>query len=286
MPPFRSMSSALLFLLALCSALACGCKSSAKQSAERARDHVRLLVRASSSDVEEVRNGLPKGAKLLSEYFAAGKFEDAQAAREVLDRARGKVQDLRVAKSTFFALVDVKGTVLRSDQEHDALSTKNLLAAFPELERALGGSYVETRGELAEAAGVRGRADAQWVAAQPVTVDGAVKGLYVTGWSLSSYAYRLENQLRSEVRSGLKEREKEPLVYVFVLAGGRVYGAPITPDVNAKALAEQGLPGKLAGADAPQELELEITGREFGAAYARAPALGPDVGIAVLRSET
>ena len=90
---------------------------------------------------------------------------------------------------------------------------------FPELERALSGSYLETRGEIAEAAGVRGRKDAQWLAAHPVSAAGQLKGLYVTGWSFSAYAYRLENQLRSQIRSSLEAQDKQPLVYVFVVVG-------------------------------------------------------------------
>jgi hypothetical protein len=256
----------------------------AGESAAHAAEHVSFLGQAVAEDLKEVREGLPKGAPLLKEYFDAGAFEDAQAARDVLDRTRAKVQDLRVAKSTFFALVDLKGNVIRSDQEHDALAGKNLMAAFPELSRAVSGSYVETRGELAEAAGVRGRKDLAWVAAAPVVSEAGVKGLYATGWSFSAYAYRLENQLRSRVRSGLKDTQKEPLVYVFVVVDSQAYGAPITPDVNAKAITEQAFSKK--GEGGPIKVELEITGREFGAAYVPAPELGKGTGIAVLRSET
>ena len=112
-----------------------------------------------------------------------------------------------------------------------------------------------------------------------MTVDGQVRGLYVTGWSWSAYAYRLENQLRSQVRSGLGEGDKEPLVYVYMVVEKEVYGAPVSPDVNARAVKERNF-------KTPAKLELEITGRAFGMAYAPAPAFGPDVGIAVLRSET
>jgi hypothetical protein len=272
--------------LALVLAFISGCKRSAATSADHAAAHVTFLSAAVSADLKEVRDGLPRGAPLLSDYFAAGAFDDAQAARDLLARTRSKVQDLRVAKSTFFALSDPKGNVIRSDLEHDALAGKNLVNAFPELMRASSGGYVETRGEIAEASGVRGRPDRQWVAVQAVTAaDGAVKGLYVTGWSFSAYAYRLENQLRSQVRSGLKEQEKEPLVYVFVVVEAKAYSAPITPEVNARAIEAQEFQKKPASR-APIKVELEITGRDFGAAYLPTPELGKDTGVAVLRSET
>jgi hypothetical protein len=282
-----STAKRVVVLLALGSAAVIGCSKSSAVSAEKASEHVAFLAKAVETDLAEVRTGMPKGAELLKGYFDAGEFQDATAARDQLERTRSKVQDLRIAKSTFFALVDTKGGVMRSDQEHDALAGKNLSQAFPELSRALEGSYVETRGAMDEAAGVRGRKDAQWLAVQPVGAAGAVKGLYVTGWSFSAYAYRLENQLRSQVRAGVEgvEKEgKEPLVYVFVVVDGKAFGAPITPEVNAQAIERQ--PFIKTDAKTPAKVELEITGRDFGAAFLSTPGLGKGTGIAVLRSET
>jgi hypothetical protein len=78
---------------------------------------------------------------------------------------------------------------------------------------------------------------------------------------------------------------KEPLVYVYVLVEKEAFGAPISPDVNAKAIKDSGLLGRATGetvVDAAQEIE----GRDFGIAVKRVPALGADVAIAVVRSET
>lgn len=273
-----------MLLLPLLGALPLGCKRSSELSAEKAKAHATLLVQAASKDVDEIRNGLPKGAELLREYFSGDKFDDPGLAREALARARGKVQDLRVAKSTFFALVDTNGLVLRSDQENDVLAGRNLFGAFPELRAALDGKYVESRGEMAEAATVRGR-DAQWVAAHPVRDAQRLLGVYATGWSWSAYAYRLENQLRSSVRASLGEREKEPLLYVYVVVGKAVFGAPLSPEVNARVIGEQQFDGA-AVVKTPSAVEREITGRDFGIAFLGAPKLGQGVGIAVLRSET
>jgi hypothetical protein len=264
-----------------------GCDKASKKSVERARHHVAELVKTVESDVQEVRTGLPQGAKQLEKLYASDKppADDLPAVREALEKARNKVQDLRVAKSTFFALADLEGVVLRNDQEQDLMAGKPLFTAFPELRGALQGKYVEARGSMPEAAGVAGRPDAQWAAAQPVVAGGAVKGLYVTGWSWAAYAYRLENSVRTTVRSEIGEAGKLPLLYVYIVVGKTAYGAPVSPEVNAKAI---------AGADPlskarDQQLfstQLEITGRDFGLAVERTPALGPDVAVAVLRSET
>jgi hypothetical protein len=279
LPTARSLAFGLgTLLLAIVSF---GCKKQSAVSAEKAKGDVVALAQAAHNDVAEVRSGLPQGAKFLLPIFATGKpaSDDPKAARTALETARNKVQDLRVSKGTFFA---VSGT---NDQDQDLMAGHALLSAFPELKTALGGQYVETRGSLPEAAGVRGRNDGQWVAAQPVLNGTEVKGLYVTGWSWAAYARRLEFALASNLRGALKEGEKLPLVYVYLVVGKDVFGAPVSPEVNARAIAQLS-PLANASATTPTSFELEIAGREFGLGVELAPDLGKDVAIAVLRSET
>src|SRR5690606_24798627 len=98
----------------------------------------------------------PEGAKHLREAFAEG-TPDSQTASQALETARNKVQDLRVAKSTFFALVGKDGTVIRNDQDQDLMTGKNMFSAYSGLEQVLKGKVVEARGSMKEAAGVRGK---------------------------------------------------------------------------------------------------------------------------------
>lgn len=265
------------------------CKDTGKESAARASEHVGFLVETVAKDVEEVRHGLPEGAQILASRLKSepALAKDLNAVRDALEVARRKVQDLRIAKSTFFALSDPAGTALRNDQEQDRMAGKSFFAAFPALVAAKD-KYLETTGSMPEASGVRApRPDGQWVAAAPVTVDGATQAIYVTGWSWASYAYRLEFALRGKVRSALadKKDEKEPLVYVFIVAGKAAFGAPVTPEVNATTIAALD-PLEKTKAGETFSTPLEITGRAYGLAVKRAPSLGSDVAIAVLRSET
>jgi len=278
------MSCATLLLAAIVSF---GCKKQSAISADKAKGDVVVLALAAHNDVAEVRSGLPQGAKFLLPIFATGKpaSDDPHAARSALETARNKIQDLRVSKGTFFAVSGTDGIVIRNDQDQDAMAGRPLLPAFPELKAALAGQYVETRGSLPEASGVRGREDGQWLAAQPVLAGSEVKGLYLTGWSWASYARRLEFALASHLRSTLGEGQKLPLVYVYMVVGKDVFGAPISPEVNARAIAQLS-PLSNASATAPTSFELEIAGRDFGLAVELAPDLGKDVAIAVLRSET
>ncbi len=279
-------ASVVLMGAASVAALA-ACTPSSKVSEAKAKENVGFLAKAVKEDVQEVRNGLPKGAKHLEPLYQGDKkpSDDLKAVRGQLELARDKVQDLRVAKSTFFALADPSGLVIRNDREQDRMAGKGLFKAFPKLAEAAKGKYVETHGSMPEAAGVKGP-DGQWAAAAPVEVGGKVVGLYVTGWSWAAYAYRLENAIRDKVTSDIaKHGGKVPLLYVYVVVGKNAYGAPVSPLINAKAIEKRNPMSHIKG-DGIYGAQLQITGRDFGLAVKGMPVLGPDVGVAVLRSET
>jgi hypothetical protein len=266
-----------------------GCERTDQASVARALVHAKELVEVASKDAAEVRRGLPLGAAELGKRWARGGpdlTQDTEAAREALNHARGKVQDLRVAKSTFFALATLEGRVVRNDREQDLMAGVALFPAFPALAQAAQGTYVEALGVLPEAHGVRGKPDAEWVAATGVDVGGQFRALYVSGWAWSSYAFRLEFSLRNRVTSELHgKQENVPLLYAFVLVGDQVYGAPQAPEVNAQAIAELD-PLEHLAADGTFSKLLDITGRTFALGVQRAPDLAAGVAIGVLRSET
>ncbi|HTM45075.1 MAG TPA: hypothetical protein VL137_08985, partial [Polyangiaceae bacterium] len=127
----------LLCATSLCaiSVLSSACSNNTKLSAERAKGHVEELARYAEEDVNEVRAGLPQGATVLAKFWpqAGVPEDDAAVALKALSRARDGVQDLRLAKSTFFALTNLQGVVLRSDAEQDRLAGSTLFKAFPQL---------------------------------------------------------------------------------------------------------------------------------------------------------
>jgi hypothetical protein len=271
---------------------ASACTDAAKVSEGKAVAHAERLAKLADDDVDEVRRGVPYGAKSLGAAWDEKNDPhiDPASARRALDRVRDENRDLAVAKSTFFAITDDKGTVLRSDQDPDLLAGKSLVASYGALAKVLAGESVETRGEMPETAGARTGGDEQWVAAAPVRdAGGKVRGIYASGWSMRRFAYHLEETLKhdltTEALRGGDKHVKLPLVYVFVLAGTKVYGAPVTPLVNAETLEKLDLLGKTSG-DAVFHQTIEITGRGFGLAARRAPKMGADIGVAVLRSET
>ncbi len=267
-----------------------GCEKTDERSLERAGEHAAHLAELTSEDVQEIRRGLPEGAEKLAELWREGKpLDEPSSARTALRLTRRKVQDLRVAKSTFFAIA-VAGVVVRNDREQDEMAGVSLYAAFPALQ-GFEGRYAEALGALKEADGVRGKPDAQWVAAARVPAPSDLDPprsdcLYVTGWAWSSYAYRLEFTLRSEVKLALRgSQENVPLLYCFVLVGGGVYSAPEAPEVNAQAIAKLGPLRQLDARGTYRHL-MEVEGRRFALGVHRAPNFPADVAVAVMRSET
>jgi hypothetical protein len=266
------------------------CTDSVKLSEEKAQAHAERLAKLTSADVNEIRTGLPDGAKRL----ATALFEGADKqilpdhARAVLKKTREQVPTLQLAKSTFFTVTDPTGVALASDQESDGFVGKNLFTALPGLAKAKDGKLVETNGQLDEARGVKSGDDAVWAAAAPVVgADGAQKGFYVTGWSMRRYAEHLERQMQSDLRNDASKEQKPskmPLLYVFAVMGDKAYGTPVSPDVNMKAIEDLKLSSKLQG-DAVWHSRIEITNREYGVAAKKAPDLCDTCAVAVLRSE-
>jgi hypothetical protein len=275
----------------VCAIALMACTDPSKISERKAVTHVERLSKLADEDVEELRRGIPRGAKNLGAIWEGkGSPEtDPSSVRRALDRVRNEDRDLEISKGTFFAATDDKGVVLRSDQEPDQLAGKSLMAAFPGLQKVLAGETLEMRGSMAELAGARSGGDEQWLVGSAVRdAKSAVRGAYVSGWSLRRFAYHLEETLKhdlvSEALRAGESRTKQPLVYVFVLAGAKVYGAPVTPLLNAQTLEGLDLLRKTDNGVTFHQ-QLEITGRGYGLAAARAPKMGPDVAVAVLRSE-
>jgi hypothetical protein len=277
--------------IALVAALSAACSEPSKLSERKALEHVERLAKLADDDVEEMRRGMPRGAKALGQIWdaKADPHADLGSVRRAIERVRNDDRDLSVAKGTFFAVADDKGVVLCSDQQPDHLAGKSLTAAYPALAKVLAGEVVELRGAMAETAGARTGSDEQWVIAAPVRdAQGVVRGLFASGWSLRRFAYHLEETLKHDLltealRAG-ESRTKQPLLYVFVIAGSKAYGAPVTPAVNSEALEQLGLGAKTESGISFHQ-RVNITDRGYGLAARRAPKMGADIGVAVLRSE-
>ncbi len=265
-----------------------GCKDKAQKSAEEAKANVQLLVPLVDKDVAEIERGLPEGAKKIATTI--GKEQDVKAnpavVRSALLKIRQQVQDLGVAKSTFFALTDDKGVAIRNDLEQDTMAGKSVVERYPELKKALEGqAFVTTVGEFGTPNPLG--PDREWVAATPVKrEDQSLIGLLVTGWTYRRFAFHLQESLKRDLQEQLQksgDTGKLPVVYVLLFDDKNVYGARGTPPVDETALKEAGVHAKTAAG--PANGTLTITDRDFGWGAVRLPRLGPELGVVVLRSE-
>ncbi len=276
----------LLLLLVLCvPLLSTACKEDeAAVHLRGAVQDVHYLVARSAKDVEAVRTGLPAGAAKLSQLIEKRKFSltaSPEATLVALKAARGSARHLRIAKSTFFAIAKPDGQVIRDDRDRDRMAGKSLFASFPALKQALSQAYVETTGSMKEAAR-RSDSDGQWAAAVPVKVGGEVKAIYATGWAWSFYARTLQNNLRTKLRlAASEEKKRAPLIYVFILTKDGTFAWRETPIVDSEAVQNARPPSPEPDT---WSKTLDITGRQFGLAVERAPALGAGVYIAIIRS--
>jgi hypothetical protein len=261
-----------------------GCTDKAKISVKEASANLDSLVATADVDVGQIERGLPLGAAKLAVLWANGAdaHQDLRAVRGALLKMRRDVPDLTVAKSTFFAVADDKGVAIRNDLEEDAMAGTALLPLFPDLAKAEKGSYVTTTGAFPGPPLPSGP-DKDWIAAAPIKKDdGSVAGVLLTGWTFRRFAFHLQEQLEHDL-SQAQGNLKLPVLYVMVFDKSGVYGAPRTPQVNEKAMADLDPVGKTASGRA--QGTITITDRDFGWVATRLPKLGPDIGVLVLRSE-
>ena len=268
--------------------LLCGCPDGGKVSEEKAAQAATRLAPLVESDADQVRRGLPEGAKKLGTLIDTDPGANPSGLQRAIGQARASTKDLDTAKSTFFSFADTTGIVIRSEADPDMLAQRSILVPFPALKAALEptSGVVELIGETIELAGVRGKSDQQWVLAHPVKdPEGTVKGIFVTGWSFRRYAYYLEEAAKRDQHEEAQKRgdKSVPLLYVFVVHDKKAYGAPLTPDIDGEAIEKLDVVSKTSsGAFRGQVV---VTERTFGVAAQRTPKLGPDTAVAVLLSE-
>ena len=264
------------------------CKDQGKESAAHAVQDVAQLGQLVDKDITEIERGLPEGAKQLAPLVAGGADprQDVQGVRKGLQRVRRDVMDLNVAKSTFFALADTSGVGIRNDLEEDTMAGQNLFAIFPGLAKAKDG-YVTTTGVFPNAATSKNGPDADWIAGAPVKRDDGTTGaIFVTGWSYRYFARHLQEAMKTRLTDEAKATGNEgkiPVFYVAMFDKTGVFTAPLTPDIDEKALATQDLVNKTASG--PASGTLTITDRTFGWAAQRTPKMAAETGVVVLRSE-
>jgi hypothetical protein len=288
MTSFDQATRLAVFPLALAALGLAGCDDVKKLSEREAAEEVERIAPVVKADVAQIRAGVPAGAAKLAEKADADTISSDPALQKAIAQSRAQVKELDTAKSTFFAMTDTTGKVLKSEADLDLLAHHNVIAAFPTLQKALdpASGTVEAFGEMTEMRGLKTGQDLAWVLAHPLKDAKGVKGLFITGWSFRKYAVFLDDQARRHLEAASAKAEKKtvPIAYVFIVKGTKAYGSPIlSAEVNAPAIEGLGVLEKTAAG--PYKGNIEITGRTFGIAAQRTPELGDDAAVVVLLSE-
>jgi hypothetical protein len=285
----RLVPTLLLSVVALGGAGAC--VDHAKESEDHAVKWIAAVEKRATSDIDEMKVGLPLGAKQFTPIYAHGATanDDLAGVRNTLLRVRGVIPELTRSSSTFFALTDANGLAIRNDLEQDVMAGQDAWKLFPELKDTKNGRIVATGGLFA--GGRPSEPDRDWVIAAPVNDEaGKFVGTLMGGWTYRRFAYHLQETLRhdlTELQLKTGDNGKLPIVYVSVFDKTGVYSAPFTPPVNQQALVDLGLVAKTAAgaAAAAPHGHLNITDRDFGWAAVRVPSFVPEGGVVLLWSE-
>jgi hypothetical protein len=275
----------LLFPVAFVSSVAC--EPAGTNLAPLAAAEVSALAPLASESLGAVRSGLPDASKRMTHMLDDDPGTDLAGLQRVLRSTTVAIPGLQTVWPTYAFFVDRQGTVLRTDSDPDSAAGRSLVASFPDLRAALvaGSGVVAAKGRMAELSMAKAGPDATWLAAHPmVNKAGEARGALVVGWSLRRLAHALEDLAHKRVEeAATKSGKKVPVVYVYILQGGEAFGALLTPEVGAAAVAQMDLLAKTASG--PYRGAADIGERAFGVAAERLPALADDAVLVVVYSD-
>lgn len=286
------------FLLAAipCALVLAGCKSKAQRQAEIAvGDADRLGKIVADRHVDALSRALPKAADALAAKLGdkADVHADTAALGAAFVDARNKTDDLRSAKRSYYVITDDKGEIAWVDDDNWLVVGRKLAATFAPVKQVLEGApYATGSGRYGGAA-----EDAlSFVEAAPIKKADKTVGALVAVWEAHEAAEDLQRQLATELamksvqpKTRVKPKDKRALqldapdVWVAVFHGKNVYFQEDAPQPLEDATKALDLAGKTSGG--AWHGTYDVMNKGWGAAAKRLPALGPDVGVAVLRLE-
>lgn len=279
----RRQLLALALGLPVCSLALPACSDPAKLAQGHATPSVDSALEILARDTEQVRKGMPEGAKLLGKRMPADPLGNRAELQTAIKAARENVKDLMYAKSTFFSFATTEGVVLRSEIDPDRLVDQNVLKVYPDLKKALepNAGLVEAYGEMDALRGVKRGNDIAWVVAHAVPgADDKPQGLFLSGWSMRLYIGFVQDAIRTKLEESTKGKSDQVEIYLFMLKGKNAYGHPEAPDVHMEEILKMDIVSKLGSGTFTGKAELE--GKTWGVVAKKAPMFGDDAAIAAI----
>ena len=285
------------FLLALGASATLGCKSKAQRQAEAAiPDVARLEKLLAERHVDAIARALPPAAEAIGTKFGDRTISPTEGPTigPMFDEVRNKTDDLRSAKRSYYAIVDLGGEIVWVDDPNWLVIGRKASVAFDKLEAILAGKE-----KYAAGAGRYGGADPEALTlfeAAPIKRGDKVIGGLLCAWEIHEAAEDMQRQLQTELamktvkpKARAKAKDKYQLVLdtpdLWVATFNENYvwlqdGAPQTLEDGAKAI---GLYAKTA--NGAYSGTFDVLNRGWGVAAKRIPTLGGGMGVAVLRHE-
>lgn len=268
-----------------------GCKSKADKQAElAAKDLDDVLDVIDKRHVQGLARALPQAGKDLGAKLAGVDLEKEAA---VFPAIRDKVDDLRSAKRSYYAVVDQSGEVQWVDDPAWPVVHRKIAVGFPAVQAVLDGKSEYEKG-IGRYGGAE-EAATTFVEAVPLRkADGTKLGALVACWEAHDAAEDLRRQLltkllqqsaqpvkRVKAKDKLKLMLDQPDVWVGIFRNGWLYLQEDAPQMLEQALEAQGFFDKTKAG--PWRGTFDVMNKGWGGAARRAPSLAPDVGVVVAR---
>jgi hypothetical protein len=272
-----------------------GCKSKAQKQADAAvPDVARLEKIIAERHVDAHARALPIAASALATKLGEKTIAPTEgpAISAAFSEVRDRTDDLRSAKRSYYAVVDVNGEIVAVDDANWLVIGRKAAVAFPALNDVLTGKT-----KYAAGAGRYGGADPEaltFFEASPILRADKPIGALIAAWEVHEAAEDLQRQLQTElamktvkpkVRAKAKDKYQlvldTPDLWVAIFDDKYVWlqdGAPQPLEEGAKSI---GLHSKTA--NGAWTGTFDVLNRGWGAAAARIASLGATVGVAVLR---
>jgi len=287
-----------LFLAVAVGLASVGCKSKAQKQAEAAAaDVARLEKVIADRHLDSLARAVPQGASALGGKLTATSDFRAEAATlgTAFIETRNKSDDLRSAKRSYYVLIDATGEVVWVDDNAWAVVGRKLAVGFPAIKDVLDGKSPFGRG-MGRYGGA-GEEALTFADAAPIKEPGGkIVGALVAAWEAHEAAEDLQRQLATELamkvvepKKRVKEKDKlklamdTPEMWVALFRGNVIYlpeegSQPLEDALKKLDLAKKTASGPWSGT-------FDVMNGSWGGAARRIDALGPDVGVAVLRHD-
>ncbi|GAC1351365.1 MAG: hypothetical protein NVSMB1_03680 [Polyangiales bacterium] len=275
-----------------------GCKSKAQKQAELAlADLATLDATIAHRHIDSLARALPNAARDLGVGAKPGL--DLHVSGATLGAsfvtARDKTDELRSAKRSYYMITDAQAEVVFVDDDAWTVVGRKLALGFPIVKETIDGAALFGRGS-GRYGGASEDSRTFVEVAKINDASGKTLGALVAAWEAHDAATDLQRQLstalamktaipqkRVKQKDRLKIALDTPELWVAIFDGSHLFLEEDAPQALLDAINALQLVNKTA--TGPWSDTFEVSNHAWGGAAKRVPALGAEVGVAVVRHD-